>query len=122
MYALSRRPLSVIYSGSESCADIAAKLSFKVNCSGQVLCVHNRGVRDEETVIRTLVLTACHVDHILKQPSEPATTLQLRCSVQMQHVYHDSAGSIHLDQCDGLASASDQTIVVRDCRQRMLAG
>lgn len=70
MYALSRRPLSVIYSDSESCADIAAKPLFKANCSKYVLCDHNKGVRDEEAVIMTVVLTACHVDHGPNRPSD----------------------------------------------------
>jgi hypothetical protein len=95
---------------------------LQANCSKYVLCDHDRKVRDEEAVIRTVVLTACHVDLGLTWPSDQRQTLQLRCSVQMQHVYHECAASIHLDQCDGLVSASDQTTVVRDSRRRMLAG
>lgn len=41
MYALSRRPLSVIYSDSESCADIAAKPLFKAESNEQVLSTQN---------------------------------------------------------------------------------
>ena len=64
MYALSRRPLSVIYSESESCADIAAKNCYSRRyVVSKVLCNHDRGVRGEEAVIRTVLLTACHVDH-----------------------------------------------------------
>jgi hypothetical protein len=115
MYALSQRPLSVIYSDSESFADIAAKQCSKVNGSRDVLDTRNGGVRDEEAVIRTLVLTACHVDHILEQPSNRRQPSRLRGCIQMQHVYHDCAESVHLDQCDGLASAMNQT-TVRDRR------
>lgn len=86
-----------------------------------LVSINDRGVRDEEVVIRTVLLTACHVDHARKQPSDEQQPSRLRCSMQMQHVYHNCAEGVHLDQCDGLISASDQTIV-RDCRRRRRVG
>jgi hypothetical protein len=121
MYALSQRPLSVIYSDSESFADIAARSLFRMNCSTKDLDVCNRRVRDGEAVIRIMVLTAYHGDHVLKQPSDERQPSRLRCSMHMQHVCHDCVEGIHLDQCYGLISASDQT-TVRDCRRYRLAG
>jgi hypothetical protein len=66
-------------------------------------------------VIRTVLLTACHVDHGNSHQTR-RRPFRMKRNLQMQHVYHvynAEEPTWRLDQCDGLVSASDQTIAVR---------